>query len=115
MATVGAQALAYQTMGSWSGYLGYNQWTAVSYFVTETDDDSLTHVQWLNSALSSKGCRVAVYNESGKQVLTRDLSAYQGENYPIQYKATKGLQYKLWARLKYESSQGIYNNGRWEP
>lgn len=115
MTAVGSQAFAAQSMSSWSGYLGANQWTAVSYFITEKDVDSHTHVKWSNSALSARGCKIAVYNENGKQVLSKDVSSYQGQNLPIPYKATKGLQYKLKARLKYANSIGVYNNGTWEP
>lgn len=114
-AMCGTQALAYQSMSSWSGQLGSNKWTAVSYYITENDSDSLSHFKWSNSALTARGCRVAMYSEEGKQVLTRDLTPYKGENLPVQYNATKGLQYKLYAQLKNYNSIGVYNSGSWEP
>ena len=116
MATVGAQALAYQSTSGWSGYLGSNKYTFVTNKITEKDNDATSHVNWTGSNNNyNNPIYFRLYRTDGTvtgsvQIVTRRTSYSSFSTSTV-----KNEQYRLQAKLTNYSLNGLLNSGSWEP
>lgn len=116
IATLGSQAFAYQATSGWSGYLGANQYTSVTNYITEKDSDATSHVNWTGSNNNyDNPIYFRLYRTNGTvtgnvQVVTRRTSYASFSTSTV-----KNQQYRLQAKLARYSWKGLLNSGSWEP